>query len=391
MISDTNVRRTFRFTLFPFFLIALSVPSAFASRDYVSSALPIALDETLRGEGHAAGEPDCFRLQVPSAGLLMLDLAVPESAGAEPRLALLGSGCGTDATRLSVIEHSATHLVSLSTSPQDVLICVGAQDPRLRLGAYKLRNAFQGFEPGCGFDKSTEPEPITVSRLRASGATEPEGLRTCLLPERSTEPEPIEVEPEGLRGGFLPENSEPEPIEVEPEGLRTCMFPERSTEPEPIEVEPEGLRGGFLPENSEPEPIEVEPEGLGGRGPLDALCNAGERDDHADALLCATPMALGRSIRGEMDNGWGDDHDVFSFELTAAGTVRVATAGEVDTFGGLYDRRGQRLAAAASGGEGANFRLVKALPPGLYFVRVEAEAWTEGSYSLGVDVLQASW
>ncbi len=362
MIFDPNVRRTFRFTLFLFSLIALSVPSAFASRDYVSSALPIALDETFRGEGHAAGEPDCFWLEVPSAGLLMLDLAVPGSAGAEPRLALLGSGCGTDTTRLSVIEHSATHLISLSTSPQDVLICVGAQDPRQRLGAYKLRNAFQGFESGCGFDKSTDPEPIEI---------EPEGVRTCLLPEKSTDPEPIEIEPEGLRTGLPPERStDPEPIEIEPEGVRTCLPPEKSTDPEPIEIEPEGLHG---------------------RETLDELCDAAELDDHADTFLCATALALGESATGEMGNGWGDDYDLFVFELTAARTVRIETSGEVNTFGGLFDRNGQRLAAAAAGGEGANFRLIKTLAPGLYFVRVEAEAWTEGAYALDVEALQVSW
>ncbi len=392
----TTQNPIFRFTSFLswslLFVLGASAP-AIASPSDAASALSIALDETYRGAGLAAGEPDCFRLEIPSAGLLMLDLAVPGGAEAEPRLALLGSGCGTAAARLSMVEQSATHLISLSTAAQDLLVCVGAQDPRRRLGDYKLRSAFHGVEPGCAIDKSTDPEPIE---------TEPEGQRTCLLPESSTDPEPIETEPEGLHAGLPPEKStDPEPIAefrlrafgaTEPEGLYACLFPEHSTDPEPIETEPEGLRAGLLPEKStDPEPIETEPEGLRGRGPFEALCQAGELDDHADALPCATPLALGRPASGELDNGWGDDHDLFRFELTAARTVRIETSGEADTFGGLYDRHGQRLAAAADGGEGANFRLVKTLAPGLYFVRVEAEGWTEGAYSLSAELLESSW
>ena len=92
-----------------------------------------------------------------------------------------------------------------------------------------------------------------------------------------------------------------------------------------------------------------------------------------------------------IDNGWGDDRDVFVFELDRTRTVQLETAGEVDTFGGLYDRRGQRLAATGDGGDGANFRLVKTLSPGLYFVRVEAEAWSQGAYDLTVGALERSW
>ena len=111
-------------------------------------------------------------------------------------------------------------------------------------------------------------------------------------------------------------------------------------------------------------------------------------DDHSDSLLCATATGLGRSLRAEIDNGWGDDHDVFAFELSAPRTVRIETSGDTDTFGGLYDHLGQRLATADDGGNGDNFRLAKTLQPGLYFVRVEGSLGTRGAYQLTIDEIE---
>ncbi len=151
---------------------------------------------------------------------------------------------------------------------------------------------------------------------------------------------------------------------------------------EQAEVEPDP----FIGCQQKAEQAEVEPDPFTG-----ALCRNQDLDDHSDHRMCATAIELGRNIAGEIDNGWGDDHDVFVFELTAAQTVRVESSGAVDTFGGLYDRRGQRLAAAGDGGQDANFRLVKTLLPGVYFVRIEGAPWSEGAYALEIGTVEHSW
>jgi hypothetical protein len=303
-------------------LVLSATVTASASSPHCANALPIDLDETVRGDSRQIGEPDCFRLQTPTAGLLMLDLAVPGAAAAEPRLGLLR--CARSG-RVDVIDQSASYLLVASDAPRDLAVCVGAQDPGLALGAYKLRTAFVS-TGGPGTRKAEE----------------------------------VEAEPDPFAGGI--------------------------TKAEEVEAEPDPFTGGI----TKAEEVEAEPDPFAS-DPLGAMCLAQESDDHSDSLLCATPVALGRDARGEIDNDWGDDQDVFVFELTAARTVRIETTGQVDTHGGLYDRLGQRLAAAGSGGTGDNFRLVKTLQPGVYFVRLEGMAWSRGNYELIVSVVERSW
>ncbi|MCP3956875.1 MAG: hypothetical protein GY719_03380 [bacterium] len=284
--------------------------AAFATTSNLCArASSISSGDTVRGDAAQAGEPDCFRLETPAAGLLMLDVAVPGASGAEARLGVLDSSCSA-AADLAVIEQSAAHLLAASDFPRSLVVCVGAQDPRHALGEYKLRTAFQ---------------------------------------ELGRDPEQVEVDPDGRPG-----------------------------------IEPIGM-------TRDPEQVEVDPDGGPEADPFDSICRAAQADDHADAFLCATPLALDRRTRGEIANGWSDDVDFFVFELETARTVRIETAGEADTFGGLYDRQGQRLAAAGDGGAGSNFRLVKTLAAGFYFVRVEGRDWSQGAYTLGVETLRRSW
>ncbi len=328
--------------------------AAFATTSNLCArAASIASGDTVRGDAAQAGEPDCFRLETPSAGLLMLDVAVPGASGIEPRLGVLDSSC-TAAADLAVIEQSAAHLLAASDFPRSLVVCVGAQDPRHALGEYKLRTAFQ--------ELGRDPEQVEVDPDGRPGI-EPIGV--------TRDPEQVEVDPDGRPG-------------IEPIGV--------TRDPEQVEVDPDG-RPGIEPigVTRDPEQVEVDPDGGPEANPFDSICRAAQADDHADAFLCATPLALDRRTRGEIANGWSDDVDFFVFELETAGTVRIETAGEADTFGGLYDRQGQRLAAAGDGGAGSNFRLVKTLAAGFYFVRVEGRDWSQGAYTLGVETLRRSW
>jgi len=138
--------------------------------------------------------------------------------------------------------------------------------------------------------------------------------------------------------------------------------------------------------------IELEPNGLtlGTElfSPESEQCRSGEVDDHGDTFTCATPLRLGTKVVGEIRNRWGDDGDLFFFTLSEPRTVHLTTTGPTDTFGGLYDRSGHRLAVDDDGGRENHFRIVKTLSSGLYFVRLEGSHSAEGPYTL---IFEAPW
>ena len=63
-------------------------------------------------------------------------------------------------------------------------------------------------------------------------------------------------------------------------------------------------------------------------------------------------------------------------------TVSIHSTGTTDTFGGIYDRHGNRLAKNDDGAEGGNFRMVKTLNRGTYYLRVEGSHGAAGFYSV---------
>lgn len=115
------------------------------------------------------------------------------------------------------------------------------------------------------------------------------------------------------------------------------------------------------------------------------LCDDAVIDDHGDALLCATMMAVDQPVTASIANGWGDDDDFFAFTIERMQTLVVAavTDDDVNLIGSLYDRHGERLATPVSDAEGG-FRLVRTLRPGVYFVRVEGRGGSEGDYTIGI-------
>ncbi|MCP4660738.1 MAG: hypothetical protein GY856_35500 [bacterium] len=112
------------------------------------------------------------------------------------------------------------------------------------------------------------------------------------------------------------------------------------------------------------------------------LCRPDLTDDHDDLFACASPVHPDEWVHGEIVNDWTDDYDVFTFYLAEQRTVWFETRGGVDTVGTVYDLRGHRLAAAAGGGVDGNFRLVRTLAPGRYFLRIEGRSGSQGPYSL---------
>ena len=106
-----------------------------------------------------------------------------------------------------------------------------------------------------------------------------------------------------------------------------------------------------------------------------------EPDDHGDSADDATEI-VGGTVEGVI--GGRRDRDFFSFTISDAMEVIVETTGELDTYGRIYNADGRRVASDNNDGEGKNFRIVKALSAGIYYVRVEARGFDTGAYTLSV-------
>ncbi|MCP4657686.1 MAG: hypothetical protein GY856_19950 [bacterium] len=270
-------------------------------------ATAVDLNSSLRVYDDNQGEPLFVKLEVPSAGIISIDVTVPGTAPAEPKLGFAGPGCGVPGGHREpvVLERSVTHLVLVAQGSGPHLFRVASEDPQLPLHELKLRT------------------------------------------------------------GFVPDAAPRQP------------WPKGGEDEEEIEIEPN------------PVVYAGQDESRSLHAKLHELCRWGEIDDHGDSFTCATLLSPGQDMVGEIRNGWGDDGDVFRFVLgspqeTKLRTLAIETIGDLDTFGALYDRSGQQLEKGDGGGNGSNFRIVRTLGPGTYFVRVEGRDGAEGLYALRV-------
>ena len=71
-------------------------------------------------------------------------------------------------------------------------------------------------------------------------------------------------------------------------------------------------------------------------------------------------------------------------DAASLGIHTIETTGETDTVGALYVANGERVAAADDEGDGYNFRMARLLRSGTYYVRVGAFGTTTGDYTLSV-------
>ena len=104
-------------------------------------------------------------------------------------------------------------------------------------------------------------------------------------------------------------------------------------------------------------------------------------DDHGDTRADATFLPLGGSVPGEI---WQrDDEDFFRIEVAQTGTLTVYTTGQLVTAGELQSADGTVLASDRYRGDQLNFRIVRPVEPGMYYVKVSApdgERTTFGTY-----------
>ena len=109
-------------------------------------------------------------------------------------------------------------------------------------------------------------------------------------------------------------------------------------------------------------------------------------DDHGDTRADATLLPLPGSVPGEI--GVTRDVDYFRLNVTEPGTLTVYTTGGVDTVGELQSADGTRMAFDSGGrGERLNFKFVRSVDPGTYFVKVSSGGHRDprGSYFVVAD------
>lgn len=108
--------------------------------------------------------------------------------------------------------------------------------------------------------------------------------------------------------------------------------------------------------------------------------NGGGGDDHGNSRSSATAAALPSATSGRIETG--QDVDFFRFQVPSRGSVEIRTSGSLDTLGALYDSSGTRLATNDDSGSGYNFRIVRTLSAGTYYVAVQSYGSGTGAYTL---------
>ena len=104
------------------------------------------------------------------------------------------------------------------------------------------------------------------------------------------------------------------------------------------------------------------------------------QDDHGDSIDDATPVGVPSTTEGWLDP---EDEDYFRIELDTAGELTVRSEGWINAEGHLLDAEGETIASAS--GEDYNFRMVRDLDAGTYYVRVDEKFSRPGAYAVRVE------
>ena len=131
-------------------------------------------------------------------------------------------------------------------------------------------------------------------------------------------------------------------------------------------------------------PTETGPSG-GGSGGGDG---GSSQDEHGNTPAQATPVTLDptrtSSTAGRLN--MAADVDYFTVDVPHAGVLVVETSGPTATVGTVW-QDGEKLATAATGGAGRNFRLSVRVAPGPVVIAVAGNGQQTGAYTLQVTFL----
>ena len=104
--------------------------------------------------------------------------------------------------------------------------------------------------------------------------------------------------------------------------------------------------------------------------------------DVAYTALADLPAIAKDGSAGEI--GESHEWDYWRVDAPSFGIYAIETTGETDTVGALHDPTGERVAWSDDDGEGLNFRIDRLLNSGAYFVRVGAIGAGTGEYTISV-------
>ena len=103
------------------------------------------------------------------------------------------------------------------------------------------------------------------------------------------------------------------------------------------------------------------------------------QNDHGDSLDEATTVEVPSVTAGWLDP---EDEDYFRIELAESGQLTVHSEGWINAEGRLLDENGDLIASDSDSAAGFNFRIVRDLDAGTYFVRIHERASRPGAYTV---------
>ncbi len=392
-------------------------PDVLAAESAGEEATRLEPGSVLRLDAFDSDQAPAFGIDLPGSGILTLDAvaAGPDGGGAE--IVLLPESGRWETSGVAVLERSAAHLTAAVYGAGPLVFRVASGDPRSPAVRVKI---------ATGFTPATVIEDAFLGGTGSGGAIRSRFYAGVLV---KVDPEAVDPDP-GIWPGGSPAKVDPEAVDPDP-GIWPGGLPPVKVDPEAVDPDPgsssgivehgrllasiatwhnDSLRLKVDPEAVDPDPgwhndspwAKVDPEAVdpdpGKRRSETVLhrqvlfhqracaiaASPDEADDYADVAACAAPLHPDRPLVGDLANRWHDDSDVFSFVLEEPATVDLTTHGDTDTLGELRDAAGRILATDDDGGDHRNFRLMRTLPAGRYFVRVQGAGGAEGPYQLSM-------
>ncbi len=102
-------------------------------------------------------------------------------------------------------------------------------------------------------------------------------------------------------------------------------------------------------------------------------------DDYGNTLENASGIESNGELKGIIN--YSNDVDVFKFSVSERSLVDFSTSGTTDTYGTIFDEKGNAIASDDDSAGNRNFKISTALDPGTYFLSVKGYyATTLGDY-----------
>lgn len=325
--------------------------------DTEQAATPISLPSSNQGRLDARFDEDYFRVTLPEAGTLVVDIsgtsfAIASLAHDERAVAqaLLDRDGRIEAKKLA----AGTYFVvvwddvpfaeglGLDRSYRLDVSFVPSSPPDDHGDAYSAATALQApatiagelEEPGDA-DIFRFDAPLGVVRVRTTGTTDTHGLLRC--------------------SGGSQENDD---------GNQDANFAiEMTVAAGPCYVR---VRGGD-DETTGSYVLEITFDPLPG-------------DDHGDTPSAASPLAAGSATSGELHRA--GDADVFRIDVPEVGVLRAETTGDTDTVAQLAAEDGTLLAEDDNSGTLLNARIDRWIEAGAYFITIKGWRGATGEYAL---------